>query len=119
MLKSEVLSNKYIDYYVYDDHNKFINTLEYKGFSYCRHYKINSTYIENIGKILLEYIVLGRKADYYTLNKCIDDGLHYYLSLLGIDDDINNIDINIDKELVYKNIVFNDNDLILKILNND
>lgn len=118
LLKSNILSDKYENHYIYDNHMKFINTLEYNGFGYCRHYMLNNgIYIENIGKILLEYIYLGRKTDYYAYNKSLDDGLHYYLKLLDIDDNVDNLDIKVVNSMFEDKLMFNKNDLILKIIN--
>ena len=119
--KSKVLYNKYANYrqcYYYDTHNKFVNMNEYGCFTYCRHYMLeNGIYIENIGRILFEFLLNGKQVDYYPINKTIDDGMHYYLEQIGIDDNDTHIDMQVNKSTIESKFGFSENDLLLDIIN--
>lgn len=119
--KSKVLYNKYANYrqcYYYDTHNKFVNMNEYGCFAYCRHYMLeNGIYIENIGRILFEFLLNGKQVDYYPINKTIDDGMHYYLQQIGIDDNDTHIDMQVNKSAIESKFGFSENDLLLDIIN--
>lgn len=67
-----------VDPYVYNKYvyNRWINIT-------------NDIYYENIGKLIFEYNYMGKKVEYNLKNKCFDDGLTEYLSLMQIDDSYN------------------------------
>jgi len=59
-------------------------------------------YFENIGKNLLERFIMGVPIEYSPDGKKINDGLHYYLKLLGIDDNISQVLTNIDTSILTR-----------------
>jgi len=117
-------SNKEVNFekYEYIEHyHKFnINRLTYlkEPFKYSRSdkewIKAYNFYLENIGKGLIERLILNIPVHYSPKGKGFDDGLHYYLKYLGIDDnieqDLKEIDIKklttIKKDLaIFKGII--------------
>jgi len=87
-----------------------------KSYQYQRWIQIvPKTYLENIGKLIFEFCYLNKPVYYSIKNKTINDGLHYYLKLFNVDDNINQI-LNITKEEIIEKLVFNDNDKILELL---
>ena len=119
--KSKMLYNKYSKQqqcYYYDTHNKFVDMCEYNHYAYCRHYMLeNGIYIENIGRILFEFLLNNKQVDYYPINKTIDDGMHYYLEQIGIDSNKTYIDAQVDKNIVESKFGFSENDLLMNIIN--
>lgn len=63
-----------------------LEPLSYKGFSYNRHESISGIFFENVGRTFFEYIYMNRDVFYSAKNKTLDDGLTYYMKLLGFDD---------------------------------
>jgi hypothetical protein len=59
---------------------------------------------------------LNRTVDYYPYRKHTDDGLHYYLQLFGIDDNIINIDISVDHDELVSKMILQPTDDICKII---
>lgn len=121
LLRTQILKPLYPENsYIYADHSKFINTLTYNRYAYCRHFMLeNGLYIENIGKILFEYLYLGRDVDYYPTNKMIDDGMHYYLKQIEIDDNEARIGLRVNRDLLIDKLFINENDLIYQIINSN
>lgn len=76
---------------------------------------MNDVYYENIGKLIFEFLYLGRSVYYSSKNKCFDDGLTYYLKLFDIDDNKTQ-KIEIKKEDIEEKLFFNDNDDILNFV---
>jgi len=59
-------------------------------------------YFENIGKNLIERLILNISVQYLPDGKKVNDGLHYYLKLLGIDDNISQALTNIDTSILTR-----------------
>ena len=94
----------YIEYY----HKFDINRLKYsrEPFNYSRSdkkwIKAYNFYLENIGKGLIERLILNIPVHYSPKGKGINDGLHYYLKYLKIDDNIEQDLKNIDCSKLLK-----------------
>lgn len=110
LIRDKCLQNIYKKTFLYEDRYKFINTLQFRKFAFIRLQHMQGLYIENIGKMLFEFIFLGKEVDYYAANKIVDDGLHFYLEQLGIDDNIDNLDIKIEQKKLLNKVVFGKND---------
>lgn len=72
-------------------------------------------YSENIGKMIFEFLWLGKKVHYSPKNKSQDDGLTDYLSLFNIDDNVEQ-NLNITKNEIENKLFMKKNDLILKLI---
>lgn len=97
--------------------NKYFNIHDYNKLYYCRH-KVNDIdfYLEMKGKLIFEFLYFGKQVHYSPINKAFDDGLTDYLSLFGIDDNIEQ-DLNISKEEIYDKLVkFDENDELLQFI---
>ena len=121
LIRDERLKEYYTNYYLYNDRHKYLNTLQFAGYAFCRISPIRrgiyeGIYIENIGKLIFEYMYLNRTVDYYPYRKHTDDGLHYYLQLFGIDDNIINIDISVDHDELVSKMILQPTDDICKII---
>jgi len=94
----------YIEYYHKFNINRLNNSL--KSIEYSRDQKeyirTFNCYTENIGKNLIERLILNIPVKYSTKGKGINDGLHYYLKYLDIDDNIDQELINIDCSKLLK-----------------
>lgn len=62
------------------------------------------------------YLYLNRNLDYYNYNRVGDDGIHYYMKLIGLDDKINNLDLIGYSDIIKEKLLFNDNDLLLELI---
>ena len=101
----ELLYHKYefVEYY-----HKFnierLKKLNLKSIKYSRDQKewirVYNSYFENIGKGLIERLIMNVPVQYLPdgkdFNDGLNDGLHYYLKYLGIDDNIGQELKNID-----------------------
>lgn len=121
LIRDERLKEYYTNYYLYNDRQTYLNTLQFTGYAFCRISPIRrgiyeGIYIENIGKLIFEYLYLNRTVDYYPYRKHTDDGLHYYLQLFGIDDNIINIDISVDHNKLVSKMILQPTDDIYKII---
>lgn len=119
LVRNRQLCSKYNDVYVYDKRNERINTLSFSKHAFARigHGPKEPYYfVENIGKLLFEYMYLGRQPDYYPLNKQLDDGLHFYLQMLDIDDNVENLNINVPKSKLLGTVFFDENDALFDLL---
>ena len=72
-----------------------IKPFDYKEYLYYRYDKKNddnlytdngARYYENIGKLLFEFILLGKNSIYLPKNKKFDDGLTEFMNDMGLDD---------------------------------
>lgn len=108
-------SNKEL-YFLYNNRYSFLNTLEFKGFSFSRMKHMEKYFVENIGKLFFEYLYLDREVNYFANNKIIDDGMHYYLKKINVDSNINHINIKINKSILEEHIFFNKNDELIQFL---
>lgn len=121
LIRDERLKEYYTNYYLYNDRQTYLNTLQFTGYAFCRISPVytgiyEGVYIENIGKLIFEYLYLNRTVDYYPYRKHTDDGLHYYLQLFGIDDNIINIDISVDHDELVSKMILQPTDDICKII---
>jgi len=121
LIRDERLKEYYTNYYLYNDRQTYLNTLQFTGYAFCRISPVytgiyEGVYIENIGKLIFEYLYLNRTVDYYPYRKHTDDGLHYYLQLFGIDDNIINIDISVDHDKLVSKMILQPTDDICKII---
>ena len=73
------------------------------------------TYIENIGKLIFEFLYLGKKVYYSPKNKTMDDGLTEYLNLFGIDDNIEQ-ELKITPEQIEDKLFMKDDDIIIQLI---
>jgi len=86
------------------------------SFLYQRWYEIQpNVFIENIGKLIFEFLYFNKFVYYSCKNKSIDDGLHHYLSLFNIDDSIDQ-SLNISPYDIEQKLVYNNDDFILELL---
>lgn len=76
---------------------------------------IGNIYSENIGKMIFEFLYMGKKVFYSAENKSQDDGLTTYLKLFGIDDNINQ-ELHLSKTDIKNKLGFSDKDLIWSLL---
>lgn len=99
---------------IMDKHPSFHNYTEYFYHRY-RTWDNGVTYIENIGKMIFEYLYCGKSVIYSPKNKTMDDGLTEYLNLFGIDDNKEQ-KLFITKEDIENKLFMNDNDLLLRLI---
>jgi hypothetical protein len=74
-------------------------------------------YHENIGKLIFEFSALNKKVMYSSNNKKCDDGLTEYLSLFGINDNIEQ-EIHITEELLFDKLGMKQDDILLSHIRN-
>lgn len=83
------------EYYKNKMNCKNIEPFSYKKYEYYRYDKKNETncytddgarYYENIGKLMFEFVLLGKESSYSPRNKQFDDGLTEFMNYLGYDD---------------------------------
>jgi len=72
--------------------------------------------MENIGKLIFEYLYMNRNLDYYNYNRVGDDGVHYYMQLIGLDDRDNHMNLRGYDNIVKEKLLFHDNDLLLDLI---
>lgn len=91
---------EYIEYYHKFNINRIQNLYSSTIYEYKRsnkeYIKTYNYYTENIGKNLIERLILNIPVEYSPEGKGIDDGLHYYLKYLGVDDNLEQPLENID-----------------------
>lgn len=119
LIRHEILIDKYKEHYLYNSRLEYINTLKFKSHAFCRigtYFNGTQLYMENIGKLIFEYLYLNRNLDYYNYNRVGDDGIHYYMKLIELDDKVNNIGLIGYTEIIKEKLLFNDNDLLLKLI---
>lgn len=74
------------------------------------------SYVENIGKLLFEFLYLGKKVFYSPVNKTMDDGLTEYLGLFGVDDNIEQ-ELKISPEQIEDKLFMKEDDIIIQLIN--
>jgi hypothetical protein len=83
------------DYYKEKMEGHNIKPFSYKKYKYYRYDKKNDSneysdmgarYYENIGKLMFEFVLLGKESVYLPDNKKFDDGLTEFMNHLGFDD---------------------------------
>ena len=117
MVRTEALQNKYQGSFLYNDRFNFLNTLKFKGFIFSRmHHTDKKISVENFGKLFFEYLYLGKKVDYYPDDIILKDGMCYYMELIGLDPYKEHININIDKNILEREIFFNSDDYLLRLI---
>lgn len=117
LIRVQELKNSEKKQYLYNNRYEFINTLKFKSFSFLRMPHLDSQItVENFGKLFFEYLYLEREVNYYCKNKVVNDGMHYYMKKIGLDSNTDLINIKINKELLLKEIFYNDDDFIIKLL---
>ena len=85
-------------------------------FIYQRWYEIKpGLFVENIGKLIFEFNYFNKQVIYMNDNKSINDGLHHYLNLFGIDDNKTQ-PILISKKEIEDKLFYKQDDLILELL---
>lgn len=75
---------------------------------------------ENIGKLIFEFLLIGRQVKYSTKNRSFPDGLTEYLAAIGIDDTRDQI-LDFDnkqemKNLMYHTLGYGPKDTLLQML---
>lgn len=119
LIRHEMLKNKYKNYYLYNSRLEYINTMKFEQHAFCRigtHYDNIHLYMENIGKLIFEYLYMNRNLDYYNYNRVGDDGVHYYMQLIGLDDRDNHMNLRGYDNIVKEKLLFHDNDLLLDLI---
>ena len=119
LIRHEMLADKYKNYYLYNSRQEYINTLKFKQHAFCRigtYYNGTQLYMENIGKLIFEYLYMNRNLDYYNYNRVGDDGVHYYMQLIGLDDRDNHMNLRGYDNIVKEKLLFHDNDLLLDLI---
>lgn len=95
----------------------FVNPHSYESFSYERYFELNpGVFYENIGKLIWEYKLLGKKVSYSPRNKSLDDGLHYYFKRLNLDDTQEYDDIPVSEDLLKEKMYMGSDDLLKTLL---
>lgn len=95
----------------------FVNPHSYESFSYERYFELNpGVFYENIGKLIWEYKLLGKKVSYSPRNKSFNDGLHYYFKRLGLDDTQEYDDIPVSEDLLKDKMYMGSDDLLKTLL---
>jgi hypothetical protein len=102
-----------------------IKPFSYKEYDYFRYSKktednpyteFGADYYENIGKMMFEFLLLGKKAYYSCKNKKINDGLTEFLSEFSIDDNYD-FDLNgLSKKQLNDVLFMKQDDEIIRLL---
>lgn len=119
LIRHEMLIDKYKEHYLYNSRLEYINTLKFKSHAFCRigtYFNGTQLYMENIGKLIFEYLYMNRNLDYYNYNRVGDDGIHYYMKLIELDDKENHLNLIGYTNIIKEKLLFNDNDLLLKLI---
>lgn len=115
LLRSEELRDYYRDVFLHSNRFNWIDLISFSKYAYARWPKgeNNDIYIENIGKLIFEYLMKGKPVDYYPWNKDGDDGLTYYLKLFGVDDNKKHLPLQVPAEEVKRKLIMNKKDLLI------
>ena len=90
--------------------------MTYKEIFECSEYHYMRWYgFENIGKMIFEFLWMGKKVKYYLYDKLRDDGLTEYMRLFGVDDNVGGY-LDISKEEIEDKLFMKEEDEILGIL---
>jgi hypothetical protein len=81
---SNIIKNKYPDSVELNLLN-YKNIFSYKGYIYCK--KPETYYFEQFGRLIFEYILLGKEIHWFDNPYEYDDGLKEYLNYYGEDKD--------------------------------
>ena len=121
-LDNLIMDNKYHIFTKYSKYehlksNKAFNIHNYNKICYQRHLVNNTNfYMEMKGKLIFEFLYFGKQVHYSPVNKQFNDGLTDYLSLFGIDDNIEQ-DLYISKEEIFDKLVkFDEKDELLQFI---
>ncbi len=92
----------------------------YAGYIYHRWFERKGMFAENIGKMIYEFVLLDKPVQYKAINKTMNDGLHYYLKYLDVDDSFDQYLSNISyfKRNIEDRLFMKRDDLLLKLLRN-
>ena len=52
----------------------------------------------------------------HNYNRVGDDGIHYYMKLIGLVDKMNNLGLIGYSDIIKEKLLFNDNDLLLELI---
>lgn len=118
LIRHPILIDKYKDYFLYNNRTEFVNTFKFSRHAFCRmgHGPNKDIFIENIGKLVFEYLYMNKPLDYYTYHRIQDDGLHYYMKLIGLDDREDHLNLTGYSNIIQEKILFNKDDLLLKLI---
>lgn len=72
-------------------------------------------YYENIGKLMFEFILLGKESQYLPKNKKFYDGLSEYMNYLDLDDNNTYIFTNKEKQYFEEKLFMQSNDEFLSL----
>lgn len=112
------------DYYKNKMEGKNIKPFSYKKYEYYRYDKKNdfnnytdggARYYENIGKLMFEFVFLGKESTYSPKNKKFFDGLSEFMRYIGYDDEKEHTFTKDDMPLLEEKLYMNENDEILKL----
>ena len=112
------------DYYKNKINGNNIKPFDYKKYLYYRYDKKNNDnlytddgarYYENIGKLMFEFILLGKESQYLPKNKKFYDGLSEYMNYLDLDDNNTYIFTNKEKQYFEEKLFMQSNDEFLSL----
>ena len=112
------------DYYKEKMLGHNIKPFSYRNYKYYRYDKKNDNnlytakgarYYENIGKLMFEFVLLGKTSIYLPKNKPFDDGLTEFMQHLGFDDTQEYHWGEQDLEYLESKLYMNENDEILAL----
>jgi hypothetical protein len=120
---NEILTSE--EYFQRKKNKLDIKPFSYKRYDYFRYSKkskdnpyteYGADYYENIGKMMFEFLLLGKESSYSCKDKKINDGLTEFLNEFGIDDNFD-FDLNLlSKSKLYDVLFMKHDDKILKLL---
>jgi len=114
------LRSGYLEYY-HKFSNKRLSSITNKNTSIFyqrtnKEIKVRKHYFENIGKIIWENIYLENKVFYSSIGRTIEDGLHFYLKLFGVDSRQDYKPLPITKNEIIDKLFMRKDDLLLTLL---
>ena len=116
------------DYYKNKMEGKNTKPFSYKKYEYYRYDKKNdfnnytddgARYYENIGKLMFEFVFLGKESTYSPKNKKFFDGLSEFMRYVGYDDEQEYVFNQKDLALLEEKLYMNEDDEILKLFSKE
>jgi hypothetical protein len=110
------------DYYKAKMQGHNIKPFTYQTYKYFRYDKKSESncfdkarYYENIGKLVIEFVLFGKESIYLPLNKKFNDGMTEFMCSLGYDDEQQYLFTDKDKPQIENSIYMKSNDVLLDL----